>query len=84
MFPPCEAVSSVSNTTMSGLARHTACKLCRDRKVRCSGEQPACKTCQRAGEECVYVSACRPKNVDLVQTVETLQERLGRLLFPEP
>ncbi len=77
-------VSSVPNATMNGVARHTACKLCRDRKVRCSGEQPACETCQRAGEECVYVSACRPNKVDLVQTVETLQERLGRLPIPEP
>ncbi|PVH72164.1 hypothetical protein DL98DRAFT_502707 [Cadophora sp. DSE1049] len=63
---------------MNGVARHTACKLCRDRKVRCSGEQPACETCQRAGEECVYVPACRPNKVDLVQTVETLQERLDK------
>ncbi|KAI9730797.1 MAG: hypothetical protein M1818_008077 [Claussenomyces sp. TS43310] len=63
---------------MSGVLRHTACRLCRDRKVRCNGEQPACETCRRAGEECVYLPTCRPNKVDLVQTVETLQERLDK------
>ncbi|EHK39353.1 hypothetical protein TRIATDRAFT_133358 [Trichoderma atroviride IMI 206040] len=57
-------------------SRRIACKLCRDRKVRCGGEQPACEKCRRAGEECVYLSTQRPTKADLLQTVEDLQKRL--------
>lgn len=52
-------------------------KLCRDRKVRCGGEQPECDKCRRAGEQCVYLPTQKPSKADLAQTVETLQKRLG-------
>lgn len=54
-------------------------KLCRDRKVRCGGEQPACEKCRRAGEECVYLPTQKPSKAELAQTVETLQKRLGEV-----
>ncbi len=59
-----------------GPLRHTACKSCRERKVRCGGEQPACAKCRGAGEECVYLPTQRPTRADLNQTVEALQKRL--------
>ncbi|PVH72061.1 hypothetical protein DL98DRAFT_577054 [Cadophora sp. DSE1049] len=31
-----------------------ACAACRDRKTRCSGEQPSCSFCSKAGIDCVY------------------------------
>lgn len=65
---------------MSGSSRHIACKLCRDRKVRCDGGQPRCQRCTRSGDKCVYnlPSKQQQKNVDLQQTVELLEERLSQ------
>lgn len=54
-------------------------KLCRDRKVRCGGEQPACEKCRRAGEECLYLPTQKPSKAELAQTVEALQKRLGEV-----
>ncbi|KAL3496923.1 hypothetical protein BJX62DRAFT_232119 [Aspergillus germanicus] len=34
-----------------------ACRACRDRKTRCSGDQPACRYCVKAGLRCEYASA---------------------------
>ncbi|KAI0390303.1 hypothetical protein F5Y17DRAFT_70861 [Xylariaceae sp. FL0594] len=63
---------------MNNLSRHIACKLCRDRKVRCDGGQPSCEKCLRAGEKCVYVPTHKPTKADLAQTIESLQERLDK------
>ncbi|KAB5572547.1 hypothetical protein GE09DRAFT_1217106 [Coniochaeta sp. 2T2.1] len=59
-------------------SRHIACKLCRERKVRCPGQQPVCDRCRRAGEECVYLPAQRQSKggSHLAETVEALQKRL--------
>ncbi|CAN8104630.1 unnamed protein product [Discula destructiva] len=63
--------------TMNGASsRHMACKLCRDRKVRCGGEQPVCEKCRLAGEPCVYLPTHKSTKADLVQMVEALQKRL--------
>ncbi|KAI3336498.1 hypothetical protein HD806DRAFT_7992 [Xylariaceae sp. AK1471] len=64
--------------TMNNLSRHIACKLCRDRKVRCDGGQPTCEKCQRSGETCIYVPTHKPTKADLAQTIESLQERLDK------
>ncbi|KAI1822706.1 hypothetical protein F4861DRAFT_378237 [Xylaria intraflava] len=63
---------------MNNLSRHIACKLCRDRKVRCDGGQPSCEKCRRSGETCVYVPTHKPTKADLAQTIESLQERLDK------
>ncbi|KAI1337965.1 hypothetical protein F5Y15DRAFT_425397 [Xylariaceae sp. FL0016] len=63
---------------MNSLSRHIACKLCRERKVRCDGCQPACEKCRRSGETCVYVPTHKPTKADLAQTIESLQERLDK------
>lgn len=31
-----------------------ACRACRERKTRCSGDQPVCKYCAKSGIECEY------------------------------
>ncbi|KAL2205670.1 hypothetical protein CC79DRAFT_1055464 [Sarocladium strictum] len=43
-------------TTTTTLRTAIACQTCRDRKTRCSGEQPTCKYCSRAGIACEYTS----------------------------
>ncbi|KAI1193352.1 hypothetical protein F5X97DRAFT_43005 [Nemania serpens] len=63
---------------MNNLSRHIACKLCRDRKVRCDGGQPSCEKCRRSGETCIYVPTHKPTKADLAQTIESLQERLDK------
>lgn len=62
---------------MINMGRHKACKLCRDRKVRCDGSQPACQKCRRLNENCVYSPTYKPTKADLAQTIETLKERIG-------
>ncbi|KAL1639416.1 hypothetical protein SLS58_007997 [Diplodia intermedia] len=66
--------------TMSSASRHIACKLCRDRKVRCDGGQPRCQRCLRSGDECVYTLPAKQqrRHGDLQQTVELLEERLSQ------
>ena len=62
-------------------SRRIACKLCRDRKVRCDGEQPSCQRCLRAGETCVYTPTSCPTKADLLQTIESLRARVGKCPF---
>lgn len=59
-------------------SRHLACKVCRDRKVRCDGGRPSCEKCLQSGENCVYVSPARLSKVDLIENIASLQERLGK------
>ncbi|OTB00784.1 hypothetical protein M426DRAFT_324024 [Hypoxylon sp. CI-4A] len=58
------------------MSRHMACKVCRDRKVRCDGNQPSCDKCTRSGDDCVYAPPSLPSRGELAQTIESLQERL--------
>ncbi|KAK8115290.1 hypothetical protein PG999_007359 [Apiospora kogelbergensis] len=58
--------------------RHTACNMCRDKKVRCDGEQPSCSKCRQSGEECVYVPVPTPTRATLANMVKELQDRLER------
>ncbi|KAF3011008.1 hypothetical protein E8E13_010819 [Curvularia kusanoi] len=37
-------------------AHHTACNPCRDRREKCSGERPECKTCWRLHRLCEYAA----------------------------
>ncbi|GJE98336.1 Zn(II)2Cys6 transcription factor domain-containing protein [Phanerochaete sordida] len=38
-----------------------ACKHCRQRKAKCSGDQPACSRCAYSGRKCVYPDERRPQ-----------------------
>ncbi|KAF8253627.1 hypothetical protein K440DRAFT_592176, partial [Wilcoxina mikolae CBS 423.85] len=40
-----------------------ACKTCRKRKTRCSGEKPMCETCKQTGQECLGYSDPIPKGL---------------------
>ncbi|KAI0842700.1 hypothetical protein F5Y06DRAFT_133277 [Hypoxylon sp. FL0890] len=60
------------------MSRHMACKLCRDRKVRCDGGQPSCGKCRRSGDKCVYAPTSIPTRADMAHIIENLQGRLAR------
>ena len=78
IVPHCLETLHDRTNNMNGVSRHVACLSCRDRKVRCNGEQPACEKCRQAGEKCIYLPASRPSKADLAQKVDTLQQRLGK------
>lgn len=49
--------ATASNSLASAQARVSmACTHCRQRKIRCDGQQPTCSTCFRLGRYCVYES----------------------------
>ncbi|WVQ98216.1 hypothetical protein IAU59_005338 [Kwoniella sp. CBS 9459] len=49
-------LTSIEHIAPSGtsLRRGMACKFCRRRKLRCSGERPACSSCVKYKQECEY------------------------------
>ncbi|ORX35625.1 hypothetical protein BD324DRAFT_630881 [Kockovaella imperatae] len=49
------SLASSSHAESSGRAA-AACKACRDRKIRCSGEKPTCQNCQKKVRTCVYLA----------------------------
>ncbi|CAI6339989.1 unnamed protein product [Periconia digitata] len=55
-----------------------ACKTCRQKKLSCTGEHPACSRCVQAKVECVYVSANENKLSEPNDFVQHL------LALPEP
>ncbi|KAK1979457.1 hypothetical protein LZ30DRAFT_177173 [Colletotrichum cereale] len=58
--------------------RHTACKSCRDKKVRCDGDQPSCSKCLRSGDQCLYMPIPTPTRATLANMVNEMQQRLER------
>lgn len=61
-----------------------ACKLCRKRKVRCSGHIPRCANCQTSDSQCVYEQARRDRlkesmelNASLITTLKDLSTRVN-------
>ncbi|CAH0025637.1 unnamed protein product [Clonostachys rhizophaga] len=58
----------VSGDSSSPLRTAIACRACRDRKTRCSGHQPTCTYCFKAGVSCEYgpsvVSTSSSSNLD--------------------
>lgn len=55
-----------------------ACITCRRKKIRCSGEKPACKHCQRARIPCVYRTTAR-KAAPRTDYMAMLDRRLKRM-----
>ncbi|OJJ50065.1 hypothetical protein ASPZODRAFT_128670 [Penicilliopsis zonata CBS 506.65] len=54
--PPPRQIRFVSNDGQPQTKRrriNAACRTCRKRKIRCSGEQPVCKTCSDCGQSCL-------------------------------
>ncbi|KAF3926271.1 hypothetical protein ABW20_dc0106714 [Dactylellina cionopaga] len=54
------------------------CIACRRKKIRCSGEKPACKHCVRARTPCVYKQTAR-KFVPRTDYMATLDKRMKRM-----
>ncbi|KAF3930591.1 hypothetical protein ABW19_dt0204573 [Dactylella cylindrospora] len=55
-----------------------ACIACRRKKIRCSGEKPACKHCVRARTPCVYKQTAR-KFIPRTDYMATLDKRMKRM-----
>ncbi|KAK2039674.1 hypothetical protein LZ31DRAFT_634603 [Colletotrichum somersetense] len=62
---------------MNTMSRRMACKVCRERKVRCDGEAE-CGNCRRSGDHCVYLPTNKSTKADITQSLEAIQERLER------
>ncbi|KAI4211987.1 MAG: hypothetical protein LQ351_005327 [Letrouitia transgressa] len=65
----------------TGRSRHTACSVCRERKIRCDGIQPNCSRCVRLGHQCSYMVARRNDSGNkhqFSQALETLDARLAQ------
>lgn len=66
-----------------------ACIACRRKKIRCSGEKPACKHCLRSRTPCVYKVTAR-KAAPRTDYMTMLDKRLRRMeervirIIPEP
>ena len=59
---------------MNDGGRHMACTSCRDRKVKCDGQQPSCQRCSRYSVQCVYIPPAKRSKVDA--DLGALKERL--------
>ncbi|KAH8817419.1 hypothetical protein F5884DRAFT_249989 [Xylogone sp. PMI_703] len=58
----------------SGQKRATiACTFCRQRKRRCNGDTPQCRTCRIRGLECVYQEQTQPKQTEQDESDTQLQ-----------
>lgn len=60
--------------------RHIACVHCREKKIKCDGEQPTCQRCMRQRHHCVYMSAKMQDDTrtDLANYLDVLNERLSQ------
>ncbi|KAK8847547.1 hypothetical protein IAR55_005405 [Kwoniella newhampshirensis] len=52
----------------TSLRRGMACRFCRRRKLRCSGERPACTSCVKYKQECEYQPPVRVAKVHALET----------------
>ncbi|WWC68074.1 uncharacterized protein I206_101993 [Kwoniella pini CBS 10737] len=68
-------IASIDHIAPSGtsLRRGMACKFCRRRKLRCSGERPACSSCVKYKQECEYQPPAK------AQKVQALESRVAEL-----
>lgn len=64
--------------TMSKRPRHIACRTCRERKIRCDGQQP-CSRCAGQSQSCVYTtpSSSDAGTSDLTQQLQMMNDRLS-------
>ncbi|EGD86494.1 hypothetical protein H112_04987 [Trichophyton rubrum D6] len=64
---------------MSKRPRHIACRTCRERKIRCDGQQP-CSRCAGQSQSCVYTtpSSSDAGTSDLTQQLQMMNDRLRR------
>lgn len=62
--------------------RHTACELCRRRKLKCNGQKPRCETCVRLNKECQYTTLHKKSGPQrgYLKKLETRLEQMEQLL----
>ncbi|KJE05887.1 hypothetical protein I311_00023 [Cryptococcus gattii NT-10] len=60
-------------------ANGSACDQCRKRKIRCTGETPACARCTRLNKECRYVDASSSAIAQTASYLEELQNQVRNL-----
>ncbi|KAG9101620.1 hypothetical protein FS749_005158 [Ceratobasidium sp. UAMH 11750] len=65
---------------------YIACTLCRQRKIKCGGEQPTCRNCSRADFECRYDAEPKRRGPDKKPgtRVRTRKDSTGAVLPPKP
>ncbi|EKM56274.1 uncharacterized protein PHACADRAFT_183026 [Phanerochaete carnosa HHB-10118-sp] len=54
-----------------------ACRHCRQRKAKCSGDQPACSRCAYSGRKCVYPEERRPQPANKPRASKTARDILS-------
>ncbi|KIW16440.1 hypothetical protein PV08_06492 [Exophiala spinifera] len=57
-----------------------ACKTCRNRKSRCDGSRPACRSCVDLGQNCVYDRQDDSSHGDMNQRVSEIEDVLKELM----
>ncbi|QRW15183.1 Fungal Zn(2)-Cys(6) binuclear cluster domain [Ceratobasidium sp. AG-Ba] len=91
--PPASLVSATpAPATASRKGKETrsrvyiACTLCRQRKIKCGGEQPACRNCTRADLECHYDAEPKRRGPDKKPgtRVRTRKDSTGTVLPSKP
>lgn len=73
-----DAFAEAPNGNVSANKRHTACDLCRRRKLRCNGQKPSCQTCTTLETECEY-TATHKKSGPQKGYLRRLESRLEQL-----
>lgn len=76
--PPTESPENSSNKPK----RHTACELCRRRKLKCNGEKPSCETCTRLKKTCEYTTVHKKSGPQrgYLKKLESRLDQLEKLL----
>jgi Fungal Zn(2)-Cys(6) binuclear cluster domain len=57
-----------------------ACKNCREKKMKCSGDHPTCKQCQTAIASCIYQDAKRVRDQKKLDALSNTVKRYETLL----
>lgn len=57
-----------------------ACQECRERKIRCGGQRPACEQCATFGVGCVYPLSHQEKQKAQVEQLKSENEELKSVL----
>lgn len=58
--------------------RSGACVACHQRKIRCTGEQPACTECRKSGIDCIYRKPRYLTEAEAGQTAAAIEESKTR------
>nr|POE74063.1 hypothetical protein CFP56_72367 [Quercus suber] len=48
-------LADTSSAFRIGVPHHSACRSCRERKLRCDGQKPCCERCRDGSSKCEYI-----------------------------